>query len=102
MQTGFVLGLKTLFRDTPYFGGCNKMQRIMIKSLIVWLGCFVLITTLAGCGSVESRRQKYFERGKSYVAEEKYKEAEIEFKNALQIDPEFAEGYFELVPIRKL
>jgi tetratricopeptide (TPR) repeat protein len=65
---------------------------------IAWVVSFSILfgALFAGCGSIEQRRQKYFEKGKSYFEQEKYKEAQIEFKNALQIDPKFAEGYYEL------
>ena len=57
--------------------------------------CFIIFTQIA-CGSLEEKREKYFKRGETYLSEEKYDEAVIEFKNVLQIDPEYAEGYYQL------
>lgn len=49
---------------------------------------------LSGCGGAESRKAKYLEKGKGYLAEQNYDKAVVEFKNVLQIDPKFAEAYF--------
>jgi tetratricopeptide (TPR) repeat protein len=42
------------------------------------------------------RKQKYLESGKRYEASGKYKEAAIQFSNALKIDKGFAPAYYEL------
>ena len=42
------------------------------------------------------RKQKYLESGKRYEASGKYKEAAIQFANALKVDKNFAPAYFEL------
>ena len=39
---------------------------------------------------------KFFNRGKALYEEGQYVKAGLEFKNALQIDPKFAEGYYML------
>ena len=36
------------------------------------------------------RKQKYFDSGGKYFAEGKYREAAIQYSNAIQIDPRFA------------
>lgn len=42
------------------------------------------------------RKQKYLESGKRYEANGKYKEAAIQFSNALKLDKNFAPAYYEL------
>jgi tetratricopeptide (TPR) repeat protein len=42
------------------------------------------------------RKQKYFQSGQSYFEKGKYAEAEIEFSNALKIDPNFADAHHSL------
>jgi tetratricopeptide (TPR) repeat protein len=42
------------------------------------------------------RKQKYLESGKRYEASGKYKEAAIQFGNALKVDKNFAPAYYEL------
>jgi len=56
--------------------------------------CVVLaMAALVACGSKEDRRQKFYESAKKYQSEQKYDEAKIALRNALKIDPKFAEGY---------
>jgi tetratricopeptide (TPR) repeat protein len=42
------------------------------------------------------RKQKYFDSGQQYFAQGKYREAAIEFFNAIQIDQGFAEAHYRL------
>ena len=44
----------------------------------------------------ESAKQKYFARAEHYFAEKQYDEATVEYRNALQQDPLFAEARFKL------
>lgn len=50
----------------------------------------------AGCGSDASRLEGHMKRAEKYMAEEKYAEAVIEFKNALQIDPNQSKAHYGL------
>ncbi|MBW1894726.1 MAG: tetratricopeptide repeat protein [Deltaproteobacteria bacterium] len=56
---------------------------------------FLCITVVffSGCASDEEKKLKHFNKGKAYFEEGEYKSARLEFKNAIQIDPEFAEAY---------
>ncbi|MCD6255548.1 MAG: tetratricopeptide repeat protein, partial [Deltaproteobacteria bacterium] len=40
------------------------------------------------------RRDKFFRRGKILFEKGQYVKARLEFKNAIQIDPKFAKGYY--------
>ena len=42
------------------------------------------------------RKQKYFDSGEKYFAEGKYREAVIQYRNAIQIDPRFAQAHYQL------
>ena len=58
---------------------------------------FVAVALLAGChGDPNVRKQKYLESGKRYSAESKYKEAAIQFQNALKIDKNYPDAHYEL------
>ncbi len=58
--------------------------------------CAVLVS-LSGCSRDPNvRKQKYLESGKKYEANKKYKEAVIQFSNALKVDSGFADAHFEL------
>lgn len=55
-----------------------------------------LILILAACSGADSRKLKYFERGNELVAEKNFEKAQLEFKNALQIDPKYVDARFAL------
>src|SRR6202789_1030890 len=57
-----------------------------------------LITTLfVGCSRDPNvRKQKYFESGQRYFDKGQYREAAIQYANAVQIDPRFAQAHFQL------
>ncbi len=46
-----------------------------------------------GCGSDEERLSRFMERGDEYVEADQFEEAIIEFKNALQVDPNHAPAH---------
>src|SRR5213593_1838625 len=52
---------------------------------------------LSGCaGDPAAKKQRYYTRGAEYLAAGKYNEAIIEFRSALQVDSDFAEGHHQL------
>jgi tetratricopeptide (TPR) repeat protein len=56
----------------------------------------VLAGAVAGCGNAETRKARYLERGQQYFAQHHYQKAGVEFRNALQIDPNFLRARVEL------
>ena len=54
------------------------------------------ILVLAACQDDASRLAEHQARAEAYLEEEKYAEAIIEFKNALQVDPNLAEAHHGL------
>jgi tetratricopeptide (TPR) repeat protein len=56
----------------------------------------VVAAALTACGSAQSRKTGYVERGKQYLASGNYDKARVEFRNAGQIDPKDAEVNFLL------
>lgn len=57
----------------------------------------VAVTLLAGCHfDPNVRRQKYLESGDRYSAEGKYREAAIEYLNALRVDKNYPEAHYAL------
>ena len=58
---------------------------------------FIATALLAGChGDPNVRKQKYLESGKRYSAEGKYREAAIQYLNALKVDKNFPDAHYEL------
>jgi tetratricopeptide (TPR) repeat protein len=75
----------------------------MFKQRPAYLAVIALLTTslalvfTTGCNRDPNvRKQKYLESGKRYEASGKYKEAVIQFSNALKQDKSFAPAHFEL------
>ena len=55
------------------------------------------VALLAGCKHDPNvQKQKYLESGQRYFEKAKYREAVIQFSNALQVDPRFVEGHYQL------
>jgi len=67
-----------------------KMKRLFKLSAVL-VAAFVLC-----CGGPEEKKMVFFTKGKSLYAKGEYVKARLEFKNAIQIDPKFADGHFML------
>ena len=69
----------------------------LTKNRSIWLAALVAATILVGCTRDPNvLKQKHFARGESYFQHAQYREAAIEFQNAIQIDPKYAEAHYEL------
>ncbi len=57
----------------------------------------LLSTCFSGCSRDPNvRKQKYFESGQRYYQKGKYREAAIQFRNALQVDSRFVDAHYRL------
>jgi tetratricopeptide (TPR) repeat protein len=70
------------------------MSRWVVVRLIV--ACSVLAFLAACSRDPNVRKQKYLESGDRYFAEGKYREAAIQYSNAIQIDTRFAQAHYQL------
>ena len=65
----------------------------LLCSLIAF--CFVFVSS--GCqGNKDKKKERFLASGQEYFEQEKYPEAMIQFKNAVQLDPRSAIGYYRL------
>jgi tetratricopeptide (TPR) repeat protein len=72
-------------------------MRLFIPSVVVRFVCAVSVLLLfAACQSDEQKLDEFRERGAAYFEEGQFKEAIIEFKNVLKIDPNDAEAHHQL------
>src|SRR5438445_1851156 len=71
------------------------MRRTSILRLLLALG--LIATLFVGCSRDPNvRKQKYFESGQRYFEKGQYREAAIQFKNAVQIDSTFGDAHYRL------
>jgi cellulose synthase operon protein C len=67
------------------------------SALLPALFCFLLIPFWTGCSRDPNvKKQKYLESGQHYLDQKRYREAVIQFSNAVQVDPNFAQAHYEL------
>jgi tetratricopeptide (TPR) repeat protein len=71
------------------------MTAIVSKSLTGVI-LFVLMLLCMGCSSPEEKKQAFMRKGDQLYAQKEYVTARLEYKNAIQIDPEFALAYYHL------
>lgn len=67
-----------------------------LKTLSSIVTLLILLPLLISCGSAQDKRTKFYDKGKALYEKGDYVKAQLEFKNALQIDQKFAPGYFML------
>jgi tetratricopeptide (TPR) repeat protein len=66
------------------------------KKALLAVTALLLIFSLSACSSMEQKREKFMAQGKASYEKGDYITARLHFKNALQLDPEFAEGHLWL------
>src|SRR5258708_37052867 len=72
----------------------------MSRSVILRLLLIVCVVTglFTGCSRDPNvRKQKFLESGNRYRDKGKFREAAIQYSNALQMDPRFYEAHYQLV-----
>jgi tetratricopeptide (TPR) repeat protein len=69
-------------------------RSVVARGLLV--GC-LMAALFSGCSRDPNvRKQKYLESGDRYFAKAKYREAAIQYANAVQLDPRFAQAHYQL------
>lgn len=56
----------------------------------------IMLLLLPSCASDETQKTNFFQKGMVFFEKGDFKKADLEFRNALQIDPAFADGYYML------
>jgi tetratricopeptide (TPR) repeat protein len=67
-----------------------------IKNFLVKAMVLAVLILVAACGSPDEKKMAFFEKGKSLLEAGDIVSARLEFKNAIQIDPDFAQAYHYL------
>ena len=53
-----------------------------------------MIMLVFGCSGPEAKKMKFYNKGKTLFEKGDFVKAGLQFKNALQIDPKFADAYY--------
>lgn len=68
----------------------SSRQRLIVALTLI-------AALLSGCSSDPIvRKHKFFESGQRYAEQDKFKEAVVEFTNAIKVDPNYAEAHLQL------
>jgi len=70
-----------------------KIKREWLTSAVFF--CLALLLVM-GCSGPEEKKLKFFNKGKALYEKGQMVEAKLEFKNAIQIDPKYADAYYML------
>jgi tetratricopeptide (TPR) repeat protein len=73
----------------------------MMKQVPLLAGMFVVLIALGGCSSPEEKAAGYIENAGELFQEGKLKKAEIEYKNALQINQNLPDAWYGLAKIHE-
>src|SRR5262245_11828669 len=68
----------------------QRFNRWIIASVIV------VVATIGCSRDPNVRKKEYFESGARFYKQEKYREAAVQYQNALQLDPRYAEAHYQL------
>src|SRR5437763_5867538 len=69
----------------------------MRNRIALWAIILGLTLLVAGCSRDPNvRKQKYLKAGNAYFDKGQYREAAIEYENAIQVDPRYAEAHYRL------
>lgn len=66
------------------------------RQLLTFLSLLLVAFALTSCSNPEKAKKAHVERGEAYLKEEKFQEASLEFRNAIQIDDRYAPGHWGL------
>ena len=74
----------------------------MMKQIPHVAGMLVLLLALAACSSPEEKAADYIANGNDLFQEGKLKKAELEFKNALQINQNLPDAWYGLPKLMRV
>lgn len=66
------------------------------RQVLRFLALAMVLLSLVACRDPEKVKQRYLENGNKYLAQGKYKEAALMYRNAIRRDPKFGQAYAQL------
>ena len=70
----------------------RNMKRL--ATVVLGIGLLAMLTACKGDPNV--KKQKYLESGNRYAEKQQFKEAVIQYQNAIQVDPGFEPAHYKL------
>jgi len=78
------------------YQGVGKVEMKNSRGVLCGFLAVLLLFAAACSRDPNVRKQKYFESGNRYFEQEKYREAVIQYLNAIQVDPRYAQAHYRL------
>ncbi len=72
-----------------------------IKSVFIWLLAGLMMLTVAACDSPEEKATQHYNDGMAFIKEGNFVKAGIEFRNALQLKENYADGWYGLALVEE-
>tara|TARA_R110002074_G_scaffold97065_2_gene210725 strand:+ start:1980 stop:4412 length:2433 start_codon:yes stop_codon:yes gene_type:complete len=72
-----------------------------LKSRLAGLALVIIMFSVAACDTPEEKAKAHFEAGMAFVAEDNFVKAGVEFRNALQLNENFADGWYGLALVEE-
>src|ERR1035441_1864758 len=74
-----------------------NLRQVHIARISAVVAVSLVLAFATGCSRDPNvRKQKYLESGKRYEASGKYREAALQFLNALKVDKNFGDAHYEM------
>lgn len=72
-----------------------------LKSWLAGLALVIVMLSVAACDTPEEKAKAHFEAGMAFVEEQNFVKAGVEFRNALQLNENFADGWYGLALVEE-
>ncbi|MGB7081324.1 MAG: tetratricopeptide repeat protein, partial [Candidatus Acidiferrales bacterium] len=73
------------------------MKRQWVRFVAAVSAAVALSLLLVSCaGNPQKAKLKYLQKGEAYAKQRQYSSAQIEFRNALKVDPRYVDAYYQL------
>ena len=76
-------------------------RRARANTIFTWLIAGIMMMALSACDSPEEKAKSHYESGMAFVADGNFVKAGIEFRNALQLKENYADGWYGLALVEE-
>ncbi len=83
-------------KETVARRSCALVRALVTRALVLAIVCTSLLAAVACGGNPDAKKRAYVDSGDNYAKSGKFREAAIEYRNAVQIDPLFGQARAKL------